>query len=230
MLGTVAVDHPAESVGIALSAGRFPKKEPAFEPNEDAVMAAAGPGGSLLAVADGHFGATAAAAAIASLHGAAANLVGRHRPAGELVVTAYEIAVEGLRAALARGPATGARTALTIAAVADMTVAAVTAGDTAAVRLRGRRHRLLSGVAPFLDREAPMRPAAVVEARLQPDDRLVLLSDGVYGYLGRAWRRRVTAIAGHGDAPVAARGLVERACAAGAGDHLSTAVLVLKSL
>ncbi|MEN8184211.1 MAG: protein phosphatase 2C domain-containing protein [Myxococcota bacterium] len=65
-IGAMAVEGEG-SVAIGLSRGGAPKRYPHRDPNEDAALFAAGPGGVLLAVADAHDGEVAATAALEQL-------------------------------------------------------------------------------------------------------------------------------------------------------------------
>ncbi|WP_041258614.1 protein phosphatase 2C domain-containing protein [Pseudofrankia inefficax] len=246
-LGGLSVegDGAPTMLGAALSAGWRPKAVPAVEPNEDGALLAVGPAGALLAVADGHNGSAASTAALRALAARAPVLLA-HRTGDEAeLAAAFAAAAHG---AVARPPAPGgseagaegeprpARTALSLVVVTAAAFAAVGYGDTtAAVVRRGRLH-LLDEPSEFLGPTSPADPLAghpVTRRRRGPGDLLVVVSDGVTDYLGRAFGAAIEAASragadgGQPDAARAtARSLIARAGAAGAGDNLTAAVLL----
>ncbi|MBL7549876.1 protein phosphatase 2C domain-containing protein [Frankia sp. AgB1.9] len=250
-LGGLSVegDGGPAMLGAALSAGWRPKAVPAVEPNEDGALLAVGPAGALLAVADGHNGSAASTAALRALAARAPALLA-HRAGDEAeLAAAFAAAAHG---AVARPPAPGgavpaaamapggeprpARTALSLVVVTAAAFAAVGYGDTtAAVVRRGRLH-LLDEPSEFLGPTSPADPFAghpVTRRRRGPGDLLVVVSDGVPDYLGRAFGAAIEAASragadgGQPDAARAtARSLIARAGAAGAGDNLTAAVLL----
>jgi hypothetical protein len=68
-LGAVG-EQAGDGYGAALSRGGAPKPYPHTDPNEDAVLAARGERGALVAIADGHWGARAAEIAIETVRDA----------------------------------------------------------------------------------------------------------------------------------------------------------------
>lgn len=215
-------DHSA----VALTPGRFPKAYASVDPNEDAVLAARGPAGRLLAVVDGHFGFDAARAALRTVADRAADLVGDDAPRPDKGLqgvcraarAAVAAAVEG-----AEAPRAGSRTALTVALLTGDHLHVVTYGDTACVRARGGRATVVDTPAPFLGPDVGI--AKVARVRVRARDRVVVASDGLTTYLGRDWAARTAGVLAAAEQPhQAARDLVELAMAGGAGDHIAVAV------
>lgn len=227
-LGPVVVSRLDGRCAIALSRGRYPKRAAALDPNEDAVLAAAGPGGHLLAVADGHSGFDAARAATVAVAAGSPPLLRRpsRDPRGALAAL-FGDAERAVSDAVASrdGPRAGSRTALTVVHAGARSVHYATLGDTAAVRVSRGRAVVLGGPRPFVQ---PGVPAPTVARRaLRAGHGLVLCSDGLSDFLGRDWPRRVTDISrAAGDAADCARRLVAAACEAGAGDNVAVAVLL----
>ena len=225
-LGEIALLEPHPGVGLALSAGHFPKLPPSVDANEDAVLAAASTTTALLAVADGHHGFAAARASIAAIHHGAADLLADASTARRLVVMALQTAAAAVAAAVGseahRSPS---RTALTVAAVERDQIATATIGDTVALLVGGRRPKILGKPTPFLDGDTDPGKLRVHLARLEPEGSLVLMSDGAFQFLGRHWPRRVADTTSGLEAGAAADALVQAAFAAGAGDHVAVAVL-----
>lgn len=228
-LDRVADARLDERTAVALSRGRFPKPYPHVDPNEDAVLAASGPGGRLLAVADGHFGFDAARAAMGAVGARVSALV--EDPDGDPVGALEETCRAALDAvadvvAAVEPPRDASRCALTLALATGEHLYAVTYGDTACVRGRGGRDRLVGRPGwPFLGAGAGVPP--VDRARLRPRDRVAVCSDGLTTYLGRAWPARIAAALDAAEDPLAAaRELIEMAMDGGAGDHIAVGVLL----
>lgn len=217
----------AAVAAIGVSAGRYPKAVPALDANEDAVTGLAGPAGTVVAVADGHLGADAAGAAVEAVARRARRLITGGPVDGRRAVTAVvDEAVDAV--AEARRIATGRRrdtaTALSVVVVAGGTAWTVTFGDTAVVRVRRGRPRVLSRPGPFLADTAATFKAR--RQRLRPGDHLVVISDGVADHLGREWPAAVARGVAAGATP---DGVVDAvllgAMDGAAGDHLSCAVV-----
>lgn len=226
-LGSVAVTAVDAEAVVALSAGKYPKPYPHLDPNEDAILAAVGGGCRLLAVADGHNGFDAAGGAIRGVRGALDLLELAAADPWRVLEELEAAAVEGLRTALSDvAPVRrGSRTALTIALALPDAVHLLQWGDTAGLRVRRGKGKLLVPSAPFLSAygEVPDRASQ----RLRTNDLLVVASDGLSTYLGDGWERRVGQLVGaSADLETAARSLVEAACAGGAGDHVAVGVMV----
>lgn len=227
-LDRVADARLDELSAVALTRGRFPKPYPHLDPNEDAVLAASGPAGRLLAVADGHAGFDAARAALRAVAAGAPGLLDDpvERPAAAL-----EELCRAARAAVADVVAgadhvrAGSRTALTIALLVDGHVHVATYGDTVCLRARGGRGRAVGAEGPFLAAGADIPDVA--RARVGSRDRLLVASDGLSNYLGRDWPDRAATLLHASDDPVeAVRNLVELAMAGGAGDNVAVGVLL----
>jgi serine/threonine protein phosphatase PrpC len=239
------------SAGIALSAGWLPKLVPAVEPNEDGALLAAGPGGLLLAVADGHGGSGAAVDALTALAVAAPSLLaanGHPSDAGlELVpattttssvdvlrafawVARRAVVAAGVRAGAAAAIAPPCRTALSLVLVTSGDVLTTGYGDTAVAIAGAGRVRLLGRPSPFLGPDTSADPTSSAAQpvdchRRRPGESVIIVSDGVLDFLGRAFQATVLEAVALGGGHCAAE-LVRRSGAAGAGDNITAAVLV----
>lgn len=221
-LGNLAVETLDAVTAVAISAGRMPKPYPHLDANEDAILAATGPAGTLLAVADGHSGFDAARGALSAVRDRIDLLESPEATPFALVETLLQAARQGVREALA--DATDARrqsrTALSLALVTADRVVAGGWGDTQVVRVRGRKGKVLVGDGPFLDGAA--QQVAPSAWRLKPHDVVLVCSDGLRDYLGRSWPEGVLAKVRLSTGPaMAVQGLVEAAWTGGAGDHVS---------
>jgi serine/threonine protein phosphatase PrpC len=225
-LGSVAVRRIDAEAVVALSAGRYPKPYPHLDANEDAALAAIGERCRLLAVADGHNGFDAAAGAIRGLQDALGRLDSAAADPAAAIAACARAAVRGVREALrgVAGPRRGSRTALTVALIVPGGAHIRQWGDTAGLRLRDGRARLLAPPAPFLSVRGE-EPAGA-EVRVRPDDLLVAASDGLTTYLGHDWTERVAdVVSAPKDLEDAARGLVDAAFRGGAGDHVAVGLV-----
>lgn len=233
----IATTGLPDGVGGALSRGRFPKQYEHVDPNEDAVLLAQRRGVLLLAVADGHNGVDAGEAALEGVLSAfngdweppraatsrLAGLVTRAQPhALEALAAAARTAVaERLRRV--DDPARRAsRTALSLAVVVGDGMHVLTFGDTAVFLVRGRRVRRLGSSGSFLGARTELPPSTTL--RLRGDDRVVVASDGCTDFLGRGLDDALLAAAALDDPVRAARGLVQAAGDAGAGDNVAVVV------
>jgi serine/threonine protein phosphatase PrpC len=239
------------TLGAALSAGWMPKVVPAAEPNEDGVLVALGPAGALLAVADGHNGSAASAAALRALADRVPDLLGAPGPPGRAGApldgagraAAFAAAAQaaatvpsGARASAAAGlpgrPAPPARTALSLAVVTTREIFAVGFGDSIVGVVRYGRLRTVGHPSEFLGpglAADPLPGHPVTRLRRWPGDALLLTTDGVPDFLGRAFpavAAEVTRAEPGRAAAAAARELVSRSGRAGAGDNLAAAVLL----
>ena len=208
------------SVGLAISAGQIADPAAHLDPNEDALLAAVGPGGAFVGVIDGCGGFDAAAAALQELDAAAPSLV--DRPAGGPALLERVDAVRrragGVRREDARAHASSASFSLVL--FDGDAGFACTRGDTG-VALLGPPTTVVSGVVPHLDHAAP--PAPLQQFELSAGRRLLLASDGFFDALGPQWVPEARA-AGALDPTAAARRLVSVACREGADDNVSVAV------
>jgi hypothetical protein len=223
------------ALGAALSAGWLPKAVPSVEPNEDGVLLAAGRGGLLLAVADGHGGSAAATAALRALAAASVELLDAGTGGAGCLDGAARL--RGLAAAAVDGVADlagPARTALGLALVADGWVFSTGYGDTVTMLVRRGRPRVISAPSAFLGpgtRGSQDAGRPIGQRRQRPGDAVLIVSDGVPDFLGRAFLTAVGSVLLEdrrtgGDALAVARALVGRAGVAGAGDNITAAVLV----
>lgn len=221
-LGRVTVEALTPSSAVALSAGRLPKPYAHLDANEDAVLAAQGPAGTLLAVADGHSGFDAAQAAIAAIQQRVDVLVGRDSDPTDVVQALLVAARQGVRDGLAGtvDERRQSRTALSVALLGGDDLVIGGWGDTQVVRVRGRRAKVLSGDGPFLDGTALVAGAS--RTRLKGGDTVIVCSDGLRDYLVGGWPDGVTGVLRADPEPAAAvQSLVETAWAGGAGDHIA---------
>lgn len=210
---------------VALTRGRFPKGYASVDPNEDAVLGAAGPAGRVLAVADGHNGVEASHAALRALAAHAEGLVTGPGHGGEVVARLFEEAISATAAALdgVAPPRDRSRTALTVACVRPGEVHAGTLGDTVAAVVRGTRVRRVGRAGPFLGPHSPL--PAIARARLREGDVVVVFSDGLGDFLAGGWEPALAqAVASTSAAGATATHLVERAMSGGAGDNVAVAV------
>ena len=224
-LGRLAVEMLTPPTAVALSAGRLPKPYAHLDANEDAVLAAAGPAGTLLAVADGHSGFDAARAAVSAIRERVDVLAGNHDEPTAVVEALLLAARRGVRQWLADATdeRRQSRTALSVALITGDALVTGGWGDTQIVRVRGRRARVVSQDAPFLDGTAPLADAS--RSRLKSGDWVMACSDGLRDYFVGGWPDGVAGLLrGSPDPTVAAQRLVESAWTGGAGDHISVAL------
>jgi serine/threonine protein phosphatase PrpC len=220
---------------VALSRGGYAKTYPYVDDNEDAVAVVAGPRSTLLVVADGHNGATAAMHATRFVLDA----MGEDPPPGldkrgwaEFFQRAND-AVLSVTSIGSEQPSS--RTVLLVALVAGRTLSWGSMGDAALVVARPgaeRGRQVNKEAARYVGYAASKRGLdgsvhrGAVE--LAPDEWVVLATDGLSEFIGPMKPAdvipRVLARSG-GDPEEAAAMLVETACAAGAGDNVGIAVL-----
>lgn len=215
-----------ETTAIALSRGRFAKGYDAVDPNEDAVLAASGPRGRLLAVLDGHNGIEASHAVLDSLTSEAEEALAAppELQPPQLLATLVRHATAAIATATtnAEPPRDRSRTALVLTLVeSDGTLTWCSYGDGALVRVRGRRARGLNAPSRFLGPSSP--PPRVAEIDTKPGDRLVLATDGLADHLGRSWKRRITKASAKGPEETAGA-LIKEAHVGGAGDNVAVVV------
>lgn len=222
-LATACLD---ETTAIALSRGRYPKVDPHPDPNEDGAVAAAGPAGWLLAVADGHLGFDAARAALEVIaDGAGTLLAGPPKPLRLHALCEDAAAAAEDAAARASEPREASDTALSVVTVSGSWMLVASYGDTVVARLRGRRSKVLTHPEAFL--RLAVDPPRVTRVRLRRGDRVVVVSDGVVDFLGQDWPARLARLTRDESDPVrAVRALPSAAMDGGAGDHLAAALLI----
>lgn len=227
-LGQVAQAALPPRGGIAISRGRFPKAYAHLDPNEDAVLAAYGDAGWLLAVADGHNGVDAAEAALASIARAAPELLASvGMEPGRLLRRLGRGARDAVSERLAGsdGPRARSRTALSLALCTPDAVHTLTYGDTMVAVVGERRVGVASRPGHFLGPSTPT--PEVRRARWREGDRVVAASDGLVDFLGRALEDTLVQVSREeGDPASAAARLVSTAGSFGAGDNVAVAVLV----
>jgi serine/threonine protein phosphatase PrpC len=225
VLGQVAAASLEPRAALAISRGQSAKPYPYVDPNEDAVLAAAGPAGWLLAVADGHNGFDAARAALGAVERAAGRLLEQDGldPATavhQLFGAARKAVIEAL--AGAGRPRQASRTALSIALVAGGRIHGASLGDTVALRL-GDEFEEIGAEGPFLG-PGSLLPR-VYWAPFNHGDRLLVASDGLMDYLGPRWEECLREAAEATDLTAAARQLVLHAFSGGAGDNVAVGLL-----
>ncbi len=64
-------------------------------------------------------------------------------------------------------------------------------------------------------------------ADLRRGDRVLVATDGLFEFLGRGWRRRLSGLAAEGEAGAIARRAVEAAFQGGAGDNVAVVVAAM---
>jgi serine/threonine protein phosphatase PrpC len=253
-LGTTAAIAEGRAA-IALSRGGAPKRYRHRDPNEDAALFAEGPGGVLLAVADGHGGSEAAEAALEHLLEHCAP-VWTAAEAGELRKAWPDDARRALGAAnaailarVARGGPDSARTTLSLAlarpgddwlgwaALGDSHVFSFAGGEVVELGHEPERRSFFLGIAS--DTEQTLAEKHVAGSQpLGATRALVLVTDGLSEEgIGVAVPEDAVAecltaaerLAPHLRPLETARGLVERALAAHAkqraGDNVGAATL-----
>jgi serine/threonine protein phosphatase PrpC len=222
----VIVDAPVDdATAIALSRGRFPKGYGHVDANEDALLAAVGEAGTLLAVADGHNGVEASHAAISAIAGLVKTLLAEENDPFAAVDECFAAARSGIAESLRRAAEERrrSRTALTVALLSGGRLYSATSGDTAVAVVRGRRAKVGSGTGPFLGPHTPL--PEVMRTKLKHGDIVVAVTDGVTDFLGSQWTTTLAAVVGEADsARAAAVSLVYQAMAGGAGDNIAAAV------
>jgi serine/threonine protein phosphatase PrpC len=226
VLGQVATAVLAPRAGLAISRGRLPKRYRYLDPNEDAVLAAAGSAGWLLAVVDGHSGFDAARAALGAIEKQAAALL--ERDDLEPVVAVHELFIAARKAVAAALGRVGrerqaSRTALSIALVTGDQVHGASLGDTVALRLGTDDVEEIGTAGPFLG-PGTLAPQ-VYWAPFDEGDRLLVASDGLTDYLGQKWEECLREAAAASDLAEAAYRLVLHAFDGGAGDNVAVALL-----
>ncbi|HUG84704.1 MAG TPA: protein phosphatase 2C domain-containing protein [Euzebya sp.] len=232
-LGTVAALAPAPDLAIALTRGRFAKRYPYTDPNEDVVAASRHDGRTALIVADGHSGHEGSHAAVEHL---------LHRMDHTVPVWSRVEAVQAFHAVnehirQVRGPLAAdhrrTRTTLALAVVAQdaagqrfLTHCAV--GDSAVVVVRGEEvHQLTRDRQHFMgDRLTPPLLAGALDygqVDLAPADVVVVVSDGFTNFAPvHAIARAVTAT---DVVKAVACHIIDIAGDGGAGDNVAVAVL-----
>jgi serine/threonine protein phosphatase PrpC len=223
-LGEIAVETISSDFAIGLSRGRFPKGYPHVDPNEDAAFAATNDSAVVFAVADGHNGFDAARAAIEGIADTTPQVLGA--PATLAVERLLTVAIGRVGTAVPplASPRNKSGAALTIgfARGAEMTIA--TLGDSGYALATKRRVRMNVGRAPFLTPATDPSTVPIETVSLPSGSLIVAASDGVFDFssdaLGTHLRSPVA-----GNAADIATNIIDLAGRAGAGDHLSVAVL-----
>lgn len=236
-LGATAVQTAGERAAVALSRGRYAKSYRYTDPNEDAVAAVTGPQATLLVCADGHNGATAPVRAVQAVLDELGD-----DPPPELDAKEWPALFgrvnQSVLDATTDSDQPQSRTVLLVALVAGDLLSWAAMGDAALVVCRpgGERGRQLN-------REAmrfvgyPMGKRALKDAvqrgaeRLEPGEWVVLVTDGLSEFVAPLTPAdvipRILARAARSDPSpaAAARGVVETAGDAGAGDNVGVALM-----
>jgi len=231
LLGMTAVEAVSPTAAIALSRGAQAKQYRYTDANEDVVACHLDGDRVALVVADGHNGRESSGEAVAAV----ARRVGGLRlpPSVDLFIDVFWDAQEAVRNATQRpgAPNPESRTALALAVIGDTEVFWASMGD-GDVFLCDRT------IEPLSPRRSyflgwPMTRAELAE-RLEtgntavPDGAVVVVaSDGLRDFadpLGRGRAQLLSLLADAPDAAVAAKGLVDLACACGAGDNVAVGV------
>ncbi len=222
-LGEVGVTALDDGCAAAISRGRFPKGYPYVDPNEDAAVIAASGSATLLAVADGHNGFEAAGAAIETIVERAEMLLSDPSDAGlDLLASSVSSAIGRVVHHL-DPPRSESRTALSVAVIHSGVVRTFTAGDTVVAMIRDGSTRVFPASAPFLGADLGTSPQ-VGELALEPDDLVVVASDGLIDFLGRHWPDRLAVLPAY-TCETFVRAAVDAAFAGGAGDNVTVAAL-----
>jgi serine/threonine protein phosphatase PrpC len=222
--GQVGVALPAPGVALALSRGLHPKSYRWVDPNEDVAAAVVGDRATLLAVADGHHGVAAAEAVIRALVTALGDDPPPELDDDGLVRLFHRVNA----AALAEGD--GSRTTLSLALVSGRRLCWAAFGDSPVlVAEAGHGVELNAGGGGFLG--SPLATHRVDRLLLRGRGTLgtgawvVVATDGLSNFTGPdPAGTAAEVLATTPDAATAARALVERAFAGGAGDNVALAV------
>lgn len=229
----VAIEAAGDRAAVALTRGFYPKPYRWTDRNEDVAAVVVGERATLLVVADGHNGVPAPEIAVEAV----LDRFGGDPPAPgvddeELVDLVHEASTEIL-ARTTSGPARHrqSRTTLLFAFAGGGEVQWAGLGDSALVVASAGGGRELSRAAHrFVG--YPMPRAAVKglldrgQARLHPDEWVVLVTDGFTNFVHPAPHDVVArAVASASDPTAAARRLIERAGEGGAGDNVGVALL-----
>ena len=223
-LGEIAVETISDDLAIGLSRGRFPKGYPHVDPNEDAAFAAANDSAVVFAVADGHNGFDAARAAMEGIADTTPQVLGA--PATLAVQRLLTVAIDRVRSTVPplASPRNKSGAALTIgfARGGDMTTA--TLGDSGYALATKRRVRLNVGRARFLTPATDPTTVPIETVSLPSGSLIVAASDGVFDFASDALGTHLRSPVAGNAADIAAD-IIDLAGQAGAGDHLSVAVL-----
>lgn len=232
-LGAIATSS-AGHAAVALSRGGFPKTYHYVDDNEDAVAAVAGPRATLLAVADGHNGATAAMHAVDHL----LDRLGDDPPPA-LDRKAWAELFEDVNQAVVGVTSIGSlqpssRTVLLAALVSPGLVSFASMGDAALVAAApgaARGRQLNKEAARYVGYPSSRKGIETSvhrgEADLGPDDWVVLATDGLSEFIHPMRPADVVPrvlARGGGDPEETAALLVQAACSAGAGDNVGVAL------
>jgi serine/threonine protein phosphatase PrpC len=232
-LGEIVTSSTGRSA-VALSRGGFAKTYPYIDENEDAAAAVAGPRATLLVVADGHNGATAAMTATQFV----LDRFGPDPPPAldkkDWTEIFEEVNDAVLKVTSIGSPQPSSRCVLLCALVDRTSVSFASMGDAALVVARpgGDRGRQLNKeAARFVGYPATRRGLETSvhrgSAPLAPGEWVVLATDGLSEFIAPMRPAdvipRVLSRAGD-DPEEAAALLVEAACSAGAGDNVGIAL------
>ncbi|CAN5412877.1 hypothetical protein BH23ACT7_BH23ACT7_11480 [soil metagenome] len=240
-LGEVAIHAVSDDVACAITRGLRRKAYRYVDPNEDTVAAVVGPRGTLLVVADGHNGAEAADAAVTTV----LERLGDDPPPADLsdaaLVELFSVANDAVLHATAslRPPNAGSRTTLTMALVAapanrpsvPRRLQWASMGDSALIiAVAGNGEELTRPQHQFVGHPMSVPEVAGKLQRglgeIPADAWVVVVSDGFTNFVGPDRASRVVAdiVATATEPATAARAIVDRAGAMGAGDNVAVAV------
>ena len=221
-LEDVAIGEITPNLAIGISRGRFPKGYPHLDSNEDAVFATVKGGTTILAVADGHQGFDAARVAIVAI--ANTNSPGNNEGLQSAVHRLATAALAAVATAIPNlpPPRDMSRTALTIVALRDGSMATTTLGDTACFVVTERRVTRIGSPISFLDPKTDPATIRTHTASLPSKGSVVVASDGLIDYVINLERTlRHTA---HLDTPQRVEHLIAASFSGGAGDNVAVAV------
>ena len=243
-LDRVAVEEVGGgALAVALTRGRHPKATRAVDPNEDVVAAVAGRRTALLVVADGHYGEVASRVAVDVV----VDALGTDPAPADLpdrdLVDLYERAGAAVRAAAAaagrerRDSSTTLALALVAPAADGVRVQWASLGDSA-VFVAGAdavvevtTPRLLFLGEPLSRFEVAGRLERGLEVLDGDDPWVVLATDGLTNFVpDAAGAVAARLMASDGGPTAVARGLVDDAGDAGAGDNVGVAVAAAAAL
>jgi serine/threonine protein phosphatase PrpC len=223
-LGEIAVETISDDFAIGLSRGRFPKGYPHVDPNEDAAFAAADDSAVVFAVADGHNGFDAARAAMEGIADTTPQVLAA--PATLAVERLLTVAIDRVGSAVPplASPRNKSGAALTIGFARGGEMTTATLGDSGYALATKRRVRLNVGRARFLTPATDPTSVPIETVSLPSGSLIVAASDGVFDFASDALGTHLRSPVAGNAADIAAD-IIDLAGQAGAGDHLSVAVL-----
>jgi serine/threonine protein phosphatase PrpC len=117
------------------------------------------------------------------------------------------------------------RTALVLALIGSHRLTIAGLGDARVAVVRGSRTTLMGAATAFLGPSTDLATVSLDETELDPGDRVVAASDGLFDFLGPDWADRLATLASDAGPTALVRRAVEAAFLGGAGDNVAVAVI-----